>query len=97
PASTLLPYPTLFRSQETWHGRSVPRRLGRAHRPAVVLGFVEVVRRGLAQGQLVGLHQARLLGLPAVADDRRRGLLGQLAGQRIEDRKSTRLNSSHVK
>src|SRR3712207_8089657 len=83
PRSTLLPYTTLFRSQQLSHlRRGQPpflRRVGRGSR-------LRLVERGRAQVErLLGGDHA---GHPDQLDGRVEADLG--------DRKSTRLNSSHA-
>src|SRR5690606_41472677 len=88
PRSTLFPYTTLFRSPEGVAYRCSPRR--------------PVLER---EGSLP-LVPSRLPhpGGPAHCEDRRGGVVGHHVGAAAErigpddlDRKSTRLNSSHVK
>src|SRR5207253_8883028 len=88
--STLFPYTTLFRSREERDQR----------------GVVDV-----AEGEVVGRGQVvQLIAVPAVAVRDRRGDAeldrgeerdplpgdGRAHGGQVKDRKSTRLNSSHV-
>src|SRR6266508_6918754 len=81
PSSTLFPYTTLFRSQ--------PRRPGPAGRPALLRGAGAGRQPGAAGG-----GPAR----PGTAAERRPpDHPGRLAPDAcVPDRKSTRLNSSHV-
>src|SRR3712207_7583286 len=84
PSSTLFPYTTLFRSQLGHHfrlDRGVELRVG-TDRPGQLAGG-EVIRRG-PQPSAVAIQLER----PA-------GEL-QPEGDRLGDRKSTRLNSSHA-
>src|SRR5690625_5783062 len=81
PTSTLFPYTTLFRSQ---------RRLARGdHLGVEDLGVLEILhQRTPGDGQSAGIQQ-----IPHLAQHGQ-----QSAGsvQVLQDRKSTRLNSSHV-
>src|SRR5690606_40197017 len=83
PGSPLLPYTTLFRS-----GRTDARGSGGAHRPILRDG-ARVVRRGAVGATHADLQPDRRPppAHPADQDQQRPR----------EDRKSTRLNSSHVK
>src|SRR3546814_6643818 len=67
--------------------------------PAGKLGFSEVQRHGVSGLQIDGGEAAavvRLLALAGAAVAEEALVLGAgVAGQRLEDRKSTRLNSSH--
>src|SRR5256885_17224711 len=91
PRSTLFPYTTLFRSPAI---RAVPEaRLGR-HVPAA--GRSEVPRRRrilhLPDGAVLPRHSARAR---RSGDDGRLRTLANLL-EELQDRKSTRLNSSHL-
>src|SRR5690606_41227371 len=93
PRSPLYPYTTLFRSEDvfdTEHGRRVDRlALEDALDQLAVLGQAEDLRQ--RPGRRVGLEA--LHGPRAQHQHAMRGL----AAGRLLDRKSTRLNSSHVK
>src|SRR5262245_63084000 len=80
PRSTLFPYTTLFRS--TREGRRVRRRSGAARH---VGGDLQGAAAGMVPGQ-------RVLG----GHERLRQRLGAGGLRRRPDRKSTRLNSSHL-
>src|SRR5207253_6065829 len=91
PRPTLFPYTTLFRSLRAL-------RLGRIHQHPVVAGIRHVEPAGtvhregiglidLAEGRAIGNQGPVPLGVP---------LLDPAAVAPIRDRKSTRLNSSHV-
>src|SRR5690606_41154505 len=84
PRSTLFPYTTLFRSSVR-RGRDHGRR--RPGKPGTRL-HGDVVRRGLVSSALAG-------GLVVLR--RRSERSPRLPWQAALDRKSTRLNSSHVK
>src|SRR5690606_40123413 len=91
PSSTLFPYTTLFRSfleqaRNLFDARVVPRRFD--ERDDVVLGLLDV-DRGLAHQRVEDLADFRLRQFERT--------VGAFLGRRAEDRKSTRLNSSHVK
>src|SRR5439155_24136583 len=95
PRSTLFPYPTLFRSSLDDLGR-----LG--HNLATAVAYSDVattlgVPRGLVPLANLGYAQAvSLQGVPPVDIPSLEGA-GPLANSRPgQDRKSTRLNSSHV-
>src|SRR5690606_41179016 len=90
--STRLPYTTLFRSQRPAAGpaprvRGGARRTAGACRAVAVTGARTGAERRLVPAVRPG--RARRAGRPAVADGPGRGA--------VRDRKSTRLNSSHVK
>src|SRR3712207_7468039 len=80
PRSTLFPYTTLFRSAE----HRVEHRLRRVGREPGVPGH----RKRAPGGQVEGPHHRQLLVAPAG--------LQRVRPQPLEDRKSTRLNSSHA-
>src|SRR5207302_8421547 len=86
PTSTLFPYTTLFRSQEDHHVGL--EGLGDLFRVGPVGMVFDPVP------DLVRVDHVDLLDL--LLEDRD-DLLGDVAIERREDRKSTRLNSSHVK
>src|SRR3712207_9181004 len=91
PRSTLFPYTTLFRSK-------VQRRADGVHgirarqRPRHVRVVRELVRAhpGVVELRLEAVHEGRIVGeehgLVLIVDE----------ALRVEDRKSTRLNSSHA-
>src|SRR5439155_23195268 len=95
PSSPLFPYTTLFRS-ETWRRAWPYRDLARDEFDQVVAlhgdGRQALLHRDGVQGRLRATRRARLLALlsggaiPDTADYQ----------VRLEDRKSTRLNSSHL-
>src|SRR5207249_11064288 len=87
PRPTLFPYTTLFRSAADRDAEEAARQ-----NPGYLRAVLESLARRAGQGDAgaaAELH--RLLG-------ERPGLLGAVTGlaARAEDRKSTRLNSSHV-
>src|SRR5690606_41935244 len=87
PPSTLFPYTTLFRS----HGRAGEQRF-----VAPAGGGPEARRQGLVAGQ--GIHRRRQLRRIAGGHHQARlPVAVDIGGAGAEDRKSTRLNSSHVK
>src|SRR3712207_9434695 len=91
PRSTLLPYTTLFRSQRIVE----PQQPGRRRRPARTEADLAVILRDPHPGvEKVGDHDARSFpaGKPAAVA---KGVV-EPAPQRAQDRKSTRLNSSHA-
>src|SRR3989442_11039234 len=84
PRSTLFPYTTLFRSEDTLAAGALCERLWPYYASGQVADSAEIARR------IYPLLQADLLG--AMKHSRN--------GQRLlshPDRKSTRLNSSHVR
>src|SRR5256885_11956944 len=86
PRSTLFPYTTLFRSGSGDHG-------GAFHRKGGVGAFREMVQ-ALAEGWNIATtadvpKRARVAGLGVI-------MLARDSGRPILDRKSTRLNSSHL-
>src|SRR5690606_40865319 len=90
PRSTLLPYTTLFRSGALAAGdgdgadlAGLDMRRGRRHRVDAQVDFAADQRRDQLRAALIG-HR------------RQRGPGGEI-DLGVEDRKSTRLNSSHVK
>src|SRR3712207_9062221 len=91
PRSTLFPYPTLFRSQHHARFSRIPRHV-------VFDGCIEFDLEWLLQGRRLGdPHVAAFArfsrrALHDLLDDR----LPVGGGQASEDRKSTRLNSSHA-
>src|SRR3712207_9523294 len=91
PRSTLFPYTTLFRSE---HGAGHVQRAEEVDldlRPEL-LGADLFEEAGLEAGRVVDQHVD-----PAESLDRRRHRgLGVRGGGDVEDRKSTRLNSSHA-
>src|SRR5256885_7719670 len=89
PRSTLFPYTTLFRSAH-FDQRRLISRSGRQD-GGVTEGGRGRGLRGLGDLQQRGADPGRRLDL-ALAVDRRH----QHAGVETEDRKSTRLNSSHL-
>src|SRR5690606_41102460 len=84
--STLVPYPTLF--------RSLPA-LGKSFLQPVALFGGE--GRGIAQRHPVRLRQPRAIAAQAQAQVPRPGNIDHADHSVPPDRKSTRLNSSHVK
>src|SRR5690606_39341095 len=92
PLSTLIPYTTLFRS----HGAADPAALLVELLPGLPARLQHPVGDHLHGGGEVEVLPLGAVGAP-VAD----GRLAQLAGDEVlarrADRKSTRLNSSHVK
>src|SRR5207253_10232152 len=95
PTSTLFPYPTLFRSHLPLHRQPPPPPLRRAARLSQQLLHPRRRRRqgDDGVGRLLARHQDAGQALP---EGRRppRHLL--VSDQHAQDRKSTRLNSSHV-
>src|SRR5690606_42072354 len=90
PPPTPSPYTTLFRSRS---GRAVEERPGRGGDA----GAVEA-ERGEDVVRLAVRHELHRDAQHGDAGQRAPGPLGQPGGDgRAEDRKSTRLNSSHVK
>src|SRR2546430_9758785 len=81
PRSTLFPYTTLFRSLQ--HGQSISYAAGRP-------GEVDDQRLAARAGQPAGEPGARELGRRDAAQR-----LGDPWREPVQDRKSTRLNSSH--
>src|SRR5690606_40759754 len=93
PRSTRFPYTTLFRSV---------RAVGSANEDAATsAGSVAAARPVGGEGRAVHAREAGLLGAAEARVhllDQRAGVpLGLGLGQHQADRKSTRLNSSHVK
>src|SRR5256885_14944576 len=91
PRSTLFPYPTLFRSRG-------PLDQDARARAAVLTRVTEHRQRRRGGGLVevgVGEHDVRGLAAQLQRDALDR-LRGQLADPLSEDRKSTRLNSSHL-
>src|SRR5690606_39411573 len=84
---TPFPYPTLFRSEET--EVEAAKQHVREPRMHAEAGHAASVRRDATRG----IERAEPLEQVARARKRRQGRRGEPA----EDRKSTRLNSSHVK
>src|SRR3712207_8484482 len=87
PRSTLFPYTTLFRSVEVAYVVGFELRLGL--RLADHLADPLHVREGVAEDVVAGAFEVvhlPLLVVPAALGD----------GEEAEDRKSTRLNSSHA-
>src|SRR5690606_41901076 len=80
--STLFPYTTLFRSPARAHAR---QRRGRRHR------HHQALQARVARGEA---REVQRDGVPAVRDPPAPHRARQ---RRVRDRKSTRLNSSHVK
>src|SRR5690625_6414885 len=102
PASPSFPYTTLFRSLLDLglgdHGALSPGGLGQQHLPQDQQQHgVQAVQAGQAPQQFGGVGILLALAhegdLGVVVDDQFEELVGQA---RFEDRKSTRLNSSHV-
>src|SRR5437773_4981683 len=86
PTATLFPYTTLFRSERNESPISIDRELAFAHeRPRVVL--LDASRSAVEQEVLRRVRHERLRNAKSVEPQRI---------QTIEDRKSTRLNSSHI-
>src|SRR3712207_8968443 len=89
PRSTLFPYTTLFRSVDDVGGAD-PLGLGQRGTQVTLIGD-EVVAEGAGAGALdlgdVVIHVAVVV---------REEDAGEVAGGRRQDRKSTRLNSSHA-
>src|SRR2546430_13650836 len=87
PRSTLFPYTTLFRSlvERGDLGHRVP---GRARRD-------ELPPPGDALRVLEREHAVGVVEEPRGPEQVALGRLGRVVGQLVEDRKSTRLNSSH--
>src|SRR3712207_8265615 len=90
PRSTLFPYATLFRSGGGGGGGR--RRRGRAQEGGAV--EPEVAVADAADGEVVDVgHLHRVLARGPGAPDR---VVRPAGGRHREDRKSTRLNSSHA-
>src|SRR3712207_7740790 len=81
PRSTLFPYTTLFRSEQVLHPQADPERLVGVGRTDAALGRAELVVPEVAFEQDVELLVVRH---------------HQVGVPAHEDRKSTRLNSSHA-
>src|SRR5688572_32181422 len=81
PRSTLFPYTTLFRSARGVRGRCQEHQLG----------AIEHLREAMADAGRRGEHHSRQQRI----DASREQLLRQLCTAGPQDRKSTRLNSSH--
>src|SRR5690606_40124821 len=90
PISTLFPYTTLFRSGE---GRVLGARGEIRGRRRHLDFVVDVADVGHPLAHLLFRQRARLLGIRLAAQQH----ATVEAGDRDGDRKSTRLNSSHVK
>src|SRR3712207_8726448 len=90
PRSTLFPYTTLFRSA----GRHAGRRVGRT--TSALLEDVQAAHRQLVDLELADLHLADREALDGQPPDRHGGEGGRAGRERHQDRKSTRLNSSHA-
>src|SRR5204862_914012 len=94
PVSPLFPYTTLFRSARLDHWWRAPDQFPGCRMELIgeVPGVVDQHR-----GAIEGLLPARLL-IPESAEGHKHAPLGRLLhrGQHRGDRKSTRLNSSHV-
>src|SRR5207247_10641568 len=90
PTSSPLPYTTLFRSG---HGPSIVRR----EHPVAELRQLGARERHRRHGTTQRLDvDAEPLASPALRLDVRRGVEGVVAAaHHVQDRKSTRLNSSH--
>src|SRR5690606_40808106 len=90
--STLFPYTTLFRSEDrilVEQGAPLGQPVGVRHRPE---------RPGAcAVGEEFAEVASEIVGLDRVAVDGQQLARGQLDHVQVGDRKSTRLNSSHVK
>src|SRR2546427_5400563 len=86
PRSTLFPYTTLFRSELAERAKVAARQLLRRDRRQLVLDAADVVEKRAAG--ILGANQVDL----AHASDQPAAFIDRL---RLEDRKSTRLNSSH--
>src|SRR5690606_39542240 len=96
PCSTLFPYTTLFRSRPDWrikHGSyPLPRR------PRGLPPVLPPVHRARGEAEPGALERGGDGGPRGLAQGRRGRLPHALAGGEVRrDRKSTRLNSSHVK
>src|SRR5207249_10571434 len=92
---TLFPYTTLFRSNSTWHrGRHEGCR---CRRRGWWCGTASR-RRGRGFGQRLSKQPERQAGVADHGDEPRifAAPFQALAASNAEDRKSTRLNSSHV-
>src|SRR5699024_12660022 len=86
PMPRLFPYTTLFRSQMlSDHRRGEPSRL----EPGASQVLVPAAQGMLEHIDVQGEGEGALLGEP-------RGEGGLAAARQVQDRKSTRLNSSHV-
>src|SRR5690606_41646521 len=83
PISTLFPYTTLFRSQPTF-GRVYLR-----NQDITGIGVTQVCQLGMSKSYQVNTLFDQLTV--------RQNILMSVLGQKRGDRKSTRLNSSHVK
>src|SRR3712207_8227174 len=88
PRSTLFPYTTLFRSETGVQHLDVDRRV-LAHQPDDVVDRFQLLREPQTAAQ------RKDLALGAHPGDALR-VVGHAGGDRREDRKSTRLNSSHA-
>src|SRR3546814_14045025 len=88
---TLFPYTTLFRYEQAGMGE-----IGAGRRRYREIGLVELRRAQVGTVEL-GLAQVRRLGAAgaAVEDDLARAQVGLVERRAAQDRKSTRLNSSH--
>src|SRR2546430_10965870 len=87
PRSTLFPYTTLFRSIEDAQTRGPQTITRRGRRAAVVVDAEEWERRTQRAGTLADFFRTSPL--------RGSGLKIRRSRDRLRDRKSTRLNSSH--
>src|SRR5207249_10143120 len=93
--TTLCPYTTLFRSRLPDEARARPRGLGRGLLPAL-LSQPNARDRDRARRRAAAAAGLRLALVGGAATDQ--GVRARVddGGERLRDRKSTRLNSSHV-
>src|SRR5690606_41490488 len=96
PHSALLPYTTLFRSFNDAYRQAERTRGFRAEGYNMV---VQDVAMGIAAGPIIGLAAGASGKMAAPLIGKGKGALGSLRNTDVpgRDRKSTRLNSSHVK
>src|SRR3712207_8968862 len=87
PRSTLFPYTTLFRSEDDQDGLQV--MVVEQHQAAGIDGFREAVSTGVLE-----IHPFRQTTAEDLVEATLRG--GGNLLEAVEDRKSTRLNSSHA-
>src|SRR5690606_40662752 len=96
PSSSLFPYTTLFRSP--FVQRQVGVELRRIHPNRHIAPGADVQGIAVVEGAVVGLTVAELqTTLAALTNRDRHDLGGRTQALAFRDRKSTRLNSSHVK